>query len=454
MKQFSLLLITFACLASCSETPKVQSEHDLLKQYCRSTATADYYTALGEIIPDSLFEGKAIIACGQSTHGSKENFEIQAELFKRLVKTQDCRTFVMEGNYASILWVNSYVHDGFQKKDEVMRSLGFWTWDTEEVWQLIEWVKDYNLSVTNDQTILFLGNDMQEVNVCAKGALGFFLQFGGQYSDSAFSILYPLTTDSSRIFTQKNEQGDPLFQEEMAKLEEWAGKIELPHGESKYERYRLGKYSLTILKQSLQLANAKPENGSTYRDSAMAENVRSIDRLGLRNGSIYIWAHNYHIANAVKYGKRMGTYLSEWYEGEYLTLAVDFSGDGSFNARQPIADSVGPMIEYKDVSRPVPCSMAMDTNCLGYKCDQKENGLTFFNSGASAEDGAFRATTIYQQARMHTIGAIFDSATVIAEPVIYVGVVDLSRDYDGIIFYWKSTPTQLLNTPKEKPRHH
>lgn len=447
MRLFAPVII-IAFLISCGEATEAPSEKDLLNQYCRSTATENYYDALGEIIPDSIFDNKAIIACGQSTHGSRENFQIQAELFKRLVNNEGCRTFVMEANYSSLLLVNEYVNGGMNTKEEVMRSLDFWTWDTEEVWELIEWVKIFNESATDDTPILFLGNDMQKVHLCAKGALGFFLRFGGAYSDSAFEILFPLVNDTSRIFTLKNAEDDALFHTEMRKLQTWAEQVEIPKGSSQ-EAFILAKYNLTILLQALELVNEKPNLGSAYRDSAMAANVISIDLLDLRSGPIYIWAHNYHIANMIKYADRMGAYLAKWYGNQYLCLATDFSCDGRFNARQPIQDSIGPKIEYSDFSKPMECSIALDTNGLGYKCGQNEIGLTFFNVELGGADPSFRQTAIFQQARVHNIGAVFDSTMIEKEPVAYLGTVDLNREYDGIIFYGKSTQTILLNTPRK-----
>lgn len=440
--------IFLAFLVSCGEAVSVPTERELLNQYCNSTTNNDYYTALGEIIPDSLLEGKAIIACGQSTHGSKEDFQIQAELFKRLVKNQGCRTFIMEANYSSLLLVNEYVNGGIFAKDEVMRSLDFWVWDTEEVWGLIEWVREFNKSVSDGSPILFLGNDIQKVRLCAKGALEFFQQFGVSYSDSVSKILIPLVNDTSPTFTMKNAEGDGLFLAEMSKLDMWAEQVEIPIGQTQ-ETFKLSKYNLTILRQALELVNAKPNVGSAYRDSAMAMNVKGIIQLDLRTGPVYIWAHNYHIANMKKYGQRMGAYLTKWYGIQYLCVAIDFSCEGRFNARQPIQDSVGPKIEYSDFSKPMECSIALDTNGLGYKIGQQEIGLTFLNVELCAADPSLKQTVIFQQARMHSIGAVFDSTMIAKEPVAYLGTVDLSREYDGIIFYGKSTPTILLNTPRK-----
>src|ERR1035438_5470516 len=65
---------------------------------------------LTELIPlETLFKNKKIVGMGESTHGTKEFFNMKAKMFKFLVTHCGYRIFAIEATYGGTLKVNDYV---------------------------------------------------------------------------------------------------------------------------------------------------------------------------------------------------------------------------------------------------------------------------------------------------------------------------------------------------------
>jgi erythromycin esterase len=111
----------------------------------------------------SSFVGDAkIIGLGEATHGTREFFQMKHRLLEYLVERQGFGIFAIEASWASSLEVNEYVLGGpgdgkalLQKYARVM-----WPWRTQEVLELIQWMRAYNAS--NERKVMFTGFDMQE----------------------------------------------------------------------------------------------------------------------------------------------------------------------------------------------------------------------------------------------------------------------------------------------------
>jgi erythromycin esterase-like protein len=78
--------------------------------------------------------------------------------------------FAIEANMPEARRVNDYVADGRGDPAELIRGMYFWTWQTEEVRAMVEWMRRYNVAAAERgeaQRIEFTGFDMQELAVAA-----------------------------------------------------------------------------------------------------------------------------------------------------------------------------------------------------------------------------------------------------------------------------------------------
>ena len=121
-------------------------------------------TDLAQEMSDSLgavIAGASIVAIGESRHDTREQFLVKAEIFKTLVNEFGFRTLIIEESFSHALAIDAYVTKGEGQIRQILSSLaGWYLWDTEEMVDLIQWIRDYNKSATNQQMIRVLGMDI------------------------------------------------------------------------------------------------------------------------------------------------------------------------------------------------------------------------------------------------------------------------------------------------------
>ena len=92
-----------------------------------------------------------LIGLGEATHGSREIFQFKHRMLEFLVTEMGFTVFIIEASFPACLNVNRYVLHGEGDPAEALASMGFWTWDTEEVSAMIEWMRSYNETVPEER---------------------------------------------------------------------------------------------------------------------------------------------------------------------------------------------------------------------------------------------------------------------------------------------------------------
>ncbi len=91
-------------------------------------------------IPDSV----RIIGLGEATHGNAEFQQLKLDVFKLMVEKYGVRAFALEGDYGGCETVNRYIHGGAGTAQEATAAIGFPIYRTEQMEQLIDWMRQYN----------------------------------------------------------------------------------------------------------------------------------------------------------------------------------------------------------------------------------------------------------------------------------------------------------------------
>lgn len=112
---------------------------------------------------DRILKDRRIVALGESTHGTREFFQWKHRLFRHLVENHDVRLFGIEASYAACLPIDEYVRTGQGDPRTAIKNQGFWTWDTEEVLELVEWMREWNEQrPAGTEPVRFHGFDTQD----------------------------------------------------------------------------------------------------------------------------------------------------------------------------------------------------------------------------------------------------------------------------------------------------
>ena len=112
----------------------------------------------------TLVGNSRIIALGEPTHGSREIFQLKHRLVEYFTSELGFSVFALEANMPEARKVNEYVAYGRGNSSDAVRGLGEWTWSTEEVRAMVEWMRRYNADgagIPGGHRIEFAGFDIQ-----------------------------------------------------------------------------------------------------------------------------------------------------------------------------------------------------------------------------------------------------------------------------------------------------
>jgi erythromycin esterase-like protein len=262
------------------------------------------------------WNGRKIIALGESSHGSQDIENACYQFMKYLIVSENCKAIVMERLFDKCLQWDLYVQGILSEsfEDELMEELmklTFTNYHTE--FNFIKWLREYNRS-TNTPVHLYGVDD--------SGSEPFFL--------TDYFLKLSSTKEDSLFYWQS------IANKEYAKL--------MKHVERNSAlRVTLGDngivYLLHVLSQFQDglLDNYTLANRDIYRDINMANRVDKITKLYPHpQDKIVLYEHSAHIDKSYQsltgsnYGFSMGYYLHEKYKQKYFSIAFQ-AGEGTYS---------------------------------------------------------------------------------------------------------------------------
>lgn len=389
-----------------SELSWLENNLHPLKSCSPNEESDDDLKILGQLIKDSK-----VVALGEVTHGSSEIYQMKHRIIKYLAEKKNFDVFSLEVDMAKAYNINKYTKDGKGDLKNLLDSLFFWTWNTQEMFDFGEWMKSYNSQ--SEKRMLFAGFDTQMYQ-------GSIDELKKSFSEdknalNLINLLEDELLENKRRILQNKEMQEPVPLALAEKIEMLINKINVQvteSGKPKEEKDWL-KQNLNVIVQSLDIS----DDG---RDQAMADNFRWI--MGQNpNSKFIIWAHNAHIT---KGGVSMGHHLSRELMGNYVNIGFTFYegsytaiGDKGITAYEAQTAHLG---TYEYYYHKMDCSMfILDLRKVR---DSKRENVKWLNS----------------KLQMRTTGALKTENE--------FNETDVTNDYDLIIFINKSTPSRLLRS--------
>ena len=159
------LLLGFAFLLAACDSPSGgggEAPIGWLRDNAVPFASVEPGGSFAELAPLGHMMGDArIVGLGEATHGSREFFRMKHRVVEYLVRERGFRTFAIEATWAEATRVNRYLHTGEGDPAVLLANLHFWTWNTREVLEMIQWMRAYNQSVPAADRVSFYGFDVQ-----------------------------------------------------------------------------------------------------------------------------------------------------------------------------------------------------------------------------------------------------------------------------------------------------
>ncbi len=328
-QHFTICLISLLCLF-CLNVAAQKSLISSLNEAVIPIQTTEADSSFGDLQKlDKVLAGKRIVALGEATHGTKEFFTVKERMIKYLITVQGFRTIVFEADFAGTFVMNDYVlyNKGTAKEGLSKMTLGIYY--TKEFLDLVEWVRNYNLTKPIGDRVRFYGCDMQFAFNSGEILKEKLTQLGISLSPQA---LKGLDFISSWAYTKPNKETLPLLESLKTEL------LTSIAGDNPSKR-SVDHQIINAVIQTVDYAKAAPllYNLSIVCDKYMADNISWIYEHENRNKTI-VWAHNLHIAKdkTLNDNLPMGYYLNEKFGLGYYAMGFGFNSGylGGWNSQQ------------------------------------------------------------------------------------------------------------------------
>jgi erythromycin esterase len=380
-----------------------------------------------------VLRGVRIVGLGEETHGTREFFQLKHRLVAYLVKEAGFTVFAMEVSYAASSAINDYVLNGKGDRNEVLAKQGLWAWDTQEVADLLEWLRQYNAGVPWEKKVRFVGIDIHNNNQGVELVRNYLTKVAPERLE-AFNVAaqYFRSDDSGRQHLEYTIQVSAADKAQtFATLNELLGFLYV--NESRFTLQT----SAAEFRQAFENANVLAEFADTYRrsrsepnpfntsgaarDLYMAQNLKRIVNAEKPGTRIILWAHNDHVAKTKGF---LGNYLQAAYGPDYYALGFSFN-KGSFQSRELSPSvTIGALKEFTVNAAPEG-SVEWYLNSTGIK-----NFIVDFRNTPKTE---VIEQWLTKQQRMRSIGLAF-----VSDRNSYQRV-NLQQIFDGLAFIETTT---------------
>lgn len=365
-----------------------------------------------------------IAGLGEATHGNSELQTLKLEVFKALVKNNQCRVFALEGDFGGCGRVNEYIRGerSLSSAAEAAAEIGFAIYRTEEMADLIQWMHDYNIGAEVSDRLSFYGFDMQRYDN-GKELLFAYLE----KADKALGEEYKadLADLEDETDTQEKDKVKKALTAINSLMEKMISNREAYIGSTDEEEYDFALQCARSIKENATLQSAG-NNYSNLRDEYMKNKVDWI--LEREGGSlIFITGHNGHIEKtSASLGYTcMGQRLANDYGKAYFAIGTDVL-ETSFNAVTKSGKEKVITVKHKNALTKQFAGLSSNINYLEF---------------AKAEENSQFASILNRRLAMVNIGAEFDSWQKVSSFFYTLKIVP-DRGFDGLIVLQKATPSQ------------
>lgn len=143
------------------------------------------------VLGDMVGEAR-IVALGEPTHGTREAFQMKHRILEYLVEEKGFSIFSIEASFPESFALNRYVIHGKGDPAELIAGMYFWTWRTEEVLAMVQWMREWNQRNPPERgrpRVQFTGFDMQTPDVAGRIAADFLRPRDAALADRAEGVL-------------------------------------------------------------------------------------------------------------------------------------------------------------------------------------------------------------------------------------------------------------------------
>ncbi len=136
--------LVLTCI-SVAQTGHEQPAVDWIRAHAIPLRTVEAGQGFDDMQPLAKVVGNAkIVALGEATHGTREFFQLKHRIVEFLANQKGFTIFSIEANMPEAYRLNDFVLHGQGDPKQLLKGMYFWIWDTEEVVDMILWMREFN----------------------------------------------------------------------------------------------------------------------------------------------------------------------------------------------------------------------------------------------------------------------------------------------------------------------
>jgi len=411
-RKLILLFVLLTVQSFYSQSSQNSAIDDNEKEYLRKFVypLQSYEPEIGfkedSLIFNQFFSKAKIVGLGEASHGSSEIFKIKDKLTRYILQKHNGGIFSIEASMPNSFLINEYIINGNKTGKEYLMNIKSWIYQTNEILDMIEWMKKYNNK--NAQKVRFTGFD----NTTYTGSVVQLKILMEKYKipvDDIIPLLKNLNDfnklEKNQLSEKKSIKSEALIK--LNKIKAHSSNISNEEDKSWFLQH------IILLDQYLN---------NTYldRNRYMADNILWLTHK-YPESTFVLWAHNEHIK---KTGEETGRFLKENLKDDYINCGTFFY-EGYHSVVDLDDENIKPAYLEKNSKNSIEellNSFDIPVFILDLKSIKKENDKL--------------AKKLLSKIDYRTVGAAVHKKDFSSGNV--------SEDFDYIIFIKKSTASKLL----------
>jgi erythromycin esterase len=252
------------------------------------------------------------VLLGEASHGTSEFYSWRSEITKRLVKEKEFSFIAVEGDWPDCYSVNRYIKGisgSGQSAYDVLYSFNrwpTWMWANREVVDLIEWLREYNKNLSEEQRVGFYGLDVYSLWESMEAVIGYLRKIDPEavkIAIEAYRCFEPYgksVEDYARATAFVPESCEDEVIDMLIHLHSKSNQYK-SNGLARREAYFNAEQNAIIAKNA-ELYYRKMIQGGTatwnIRDTHMMDTLKRLMEFHGKQAKSIVWAHNTHIGDA------------------------------------------------------------------------------------------------------------------------------------------------------------
>jgi erythromycin esterase len=280
---------------------------------------------------DKIIGDARIVALGEASHGTAEFFQMKHRLLEYLVTKKGFTVFAIEANWPESLLAERYVTSGEGDAASALAAMYFWTWQTEEVRDMLDWMRAYNKTAGSRPTLHFSSFDMQTPAIALRRVKEFVSKYDPKDGGDLLNCYEGMDKfNPQEWMARPKPEKEALHDRAKEAIQRLSNKRDMLIKATSVEAYRDASHCAQIVEQACEMY---ADGFGLTRDKAMAANVKWLAEEAYPNQKIVLWAHNGHVSTTGYGGpyKPMGSYLREIF-GPQMVVFGFASDHGSIRA--------------------------------------------------------------------------------------------------------------------------